>query len=198
MPIFVVPLIYAFIDWLLYVPRLGIEPATVAYGDDTLANRAAHPVPFHSLLDGTAQALRKGALMFSFAFRETVWVSLHPVVPEYKLITSEIFCKSFASALQRSAGKALLWIKLRGFTPLGASTFMLSLTTQPWLCHDSAPFGTEARGLNGLDCWAGWLCSSVLRVLMDYLPWMPAASLCRISFAAFNLQRVLKANNWAY
>ena len=35
---FVVPLIYAFIGWLLYVPWLGIEPATLVYSDNALTN----------------------------------------------------------------------------------------------------------------------------------------------------------------
>ena len=38
---FVVPHIYAFIGWFLYVPWLGIEPATLAYWDDAPTNWAS-------------------------------------------------------------------------------------------------------------------------------------------------------------
>ena len=37
---FVVLLIYAFIGWFLYVPWWGIEPTTLAYGDNTLTTWA--------------------------------------------------------------------------------------------------------------------------------------------------------------
>ena len=40
---FVVPLIYSFIGWFLYVPWLGIEPATLVYWDDALTNWATCP-----------------------------------------------------------------------------------------------------------------------------------------------------------
>ena len=40
---FVVPLIYAFIGWFLYVPWFGIEPTTLAYRDDALTNWATWP-----------------------------------------------------------------------------------------------------------------------------------------------------------
>ena len=43
---FVVPLIYAFIDWFLYVPWLGMEPATLAYPDDAVTNEATQPGPY--------------------------------------------------------------------------------------------------------------------------------------------------------
>ena len=33
---FVVPLIYAFIHWFLYVPRPAIEPKSLVYWDDIL------------------------------------------------------------------------------------------------------------------------------------------------------------------
>ena len=38
-----VPLIYAFIGCFLYVSWLGIEPATMAYGDNSLTNWATQP-----------------------------------------------------------------------------------------------------------------------------------------------------------
>ena len=44
---FGVSLIYAFIGWFLYVLCLGIEPTTLGYWDDTLANC---PGLSHSLL----------------------------------------------------------------------------------------------------------------------------------------------------
>ena len=37
---FVVPLVYVFIGCFLYVPWPGIEPVTLAYGDDALTNWA--------------------------------------------------------------------------------------------------------------------------------------------------------------
>ena len=42
---FVVPLIYAFIGWLPYVPWPGIKPATLMYQDDALTNWAPWPGP---------------------------------------------------------------------------------------------------------------------------------------------------------
>ena len=39
---FVVSLTYVFIGWYLYVSWLGIEPATLAYGDDALTNGAPY------------------------------------------------------------------------------------------------------------------------------------------------------------
>lgn len=39
----VVPLIHAFLGWLLYVPWPGIKPSTLAYVDDTLTNWATSP-----------------------------------------------------------------------------------------------------------------------------------------------------------
>ena len=41
---FVVPLIYAFIGWFLYVPWPGIKPATLACQDDAPTNWATQPV----------------------------------------------------------------------------------------------------------------------------------------------------------
>ena len=43
--LFVVPLIYSFIDWFLYVPCLGIKPAILVYQDSTLTNWATPPLP---------------------------------------------------------------------------------------------------------------------------------------------------------
>ena len=40
---FVVPLIYAFVGWFLYVPWLEMELATLVYGDNVLSNWAARP-----------------------------------------------------------------------------------------------------------------------------------------------------------
>ena len=40
---FVVPLIFAFIRWFLYVPWTGIESTTLTYQDDALPNWAAQP-----------------------------------------------------------------------------------------------------------------------------------------------------------
>ena len=40
---FVVPFISAFIGWFLYVHWPGIEPATLAYGDNALINWATCP-----------------------------------------------------------------------------------------------------------------------------------------------------------
>ena len=39
----VAPLIHAFIGWFLYVPWLGIEPATLAHQDDALTTWATQP-----------------------------------------------------------------------------------------------------------------------------------------------------------
>ena len=47
---FIVPLIYAFIGWFLYVPWLGLEPATSAHRDDTLTNWATWPGPGFNIL----------------------------------------------------------------------------------------------------------------------------------------------------
>ena len=43
---FVVPLIYAFIGWFLYVPWLGIESATVVNWDNALTKWATWPWPY--------------------------------------------------------------------------------------------------------------------------------------------------------
>ena len=40
---FVVPLIYAFFGWFLYMPWPGIKPTTLAYRDDALTNGATRP-----------------------------------------------------------------------------------------------------------------------------------------------------------
>ena len=42
---FVIPLIYAFIGWFLYVSWPGIEPTTLAYRDDALTNWVNQPGP---------------------------------------------------------------------------------------------------------------------------------------------------------
>ena len=42
---FVVPLVYAFIGFFLYVPWLGIEPATLTYLDSTLTSWEMWPGP---------------------------------------------------------------------------------------------------------------------------------------------------------
>ena len=60
---FVGPLIYAFIGWFLYVPWLGIEPATLGYGDDSLTNWATWPGPFCCCL----------FIFFSFSFQKEVF-----------------------------------------------------------------------------------------------------------------------------
>ena len=39
----VVPLIYAFIGWILYVPRPGMAPSTLVYREDALTERATGP-----------------------------------------------------------------------------------------------------------------------------------------------------------
>ena len=39
---FVVPLIYSFVGWFLYVPWPGIEPTTVAHWDNALTNWASY------------------------------------------------------------------------------------------------------------------------------------------------------------
>ena len=42
---FVVPLVYAFTGSFFYVPRLGMEPTTLAYWGDAPTNRVTLPGP---------------------------------------------------------------------------------------------------------------------------------------------------------
>ena len=47
---FIVPLVYAFIGWFLYVPRLGIESTTLVYQDHTLWPTELHSQVLTSFL----------------------------------------------------------------------------------------------------------------------------------------------------
>ena len=68
---FVVPLIYAFMGWFLYVPWPGIEPATLAYWDDTLTNWATWPGPENAILKEHTMCRYLMSLIDSAALSET-------------------------------------------------------------------------------------------------------------------------------
>ena len=75
---FVVPLIYTFSGWFLYVPRLGVKPKTLAYRGDTLTTWAPARAPRHSWLSKDHSSL--------------TW--LITPAPEYRHHLTEMKCKN--------------------------------------------------------------------------------------------------------
>ena len=57
-----VPLVFAFIGWFLYVPWPGIEPSTLVYGYDTVTNGATCPGPLFLFLFLISCLVFKGLL----------------------------------------------------------------------------------------------------------------------------------------
>ena len=72
---FVVPLIYAFISYFLYVPWTGIEPTTLANWDDILTNWATQLGPSLFTLTTSSYILSTFSMR---ALKEKVWVFSFP------------------------------------------------------------------------------------------------------------------------